>query len=976
VPITGKFLADFSSFLDAVNAAEVSLRSFETGASKVEKQLNKTADAFSGRKILSEAELAVRAVNDIGGATKLTESEQRKLNATLTEAIAKTRALGYEASADMLRLADATKQVDNQVSKLPTSLSSIKGALTGIAGAFGIAFSIGAVVNFGKKVFDSASQIHDLSEQLGISAEAVQGFKFAAEQSGSSLETVSRAITKMNEHLSQGDKSTVKALQDAGVNFQTIRNLKPEDAFLAIADAIQKIPDPMKQSELALQLFGKSGAELLPGIKEGFRGISDAADKMSDDTINSLEAAQDAWGKLADKVVIVTGTIIAETFRLTNQVTSSWKNFLIFADNVLEHGIGVAGAMADLQAEAAKIQATQAKAGDTAGGGSRAVTTTAEAVADTKAAEAARHHADAIRDLAAAYAGTKAINDAKDALAAVNLNLRRGIDIAQMTRDKQEAVNKTVGVALEVYRSLGREAPESLRKLYADTLNVAALGPKVEDLGNKWAHLGEQIKIEIPPDLVPSLVDAVGVTTRFGSEWGKVGEQIAVVVPKIQQAHDHTEDLTRALFELSQISGGAFGNLLADIGTFIDSIVRAKHAVDDIQHGLSDMRSESGNFLAGLAELSSGILGIASAAITAGKAIANLFDRNKGRDLVTAFAGEHGGFDALHNELLALDKGGEQLWINLTQGVGRNNPAEALAAIDAIKTALGAVTAPKSLSEQASDSGFKTIKELQEAAAEAQRLFEFMRDSGEYSAEAVQAAWERANAALIASGDQQAIAAQKAHDAIAALDSQIKSLTDSIANEAPEEVMGVVEAQTRAQIAALEEQRAAAQHAMEESSDAAAEAGHKAADAFSQSWTDAAAAAEEILGETGRRMLDQAAVSTGEAANDGARLIQDVLSAHEFVAKLRFEYEVPELGNLSVGVDVPGFAGGTKGQYLDFGAGTTVRLHGRERVMTEGEYSSDRGGGGGTAIINIDGRRFARIIVPHIPDVVQEYGLR
>src|SRR5678815_3947943 len=156
-----------------------------------------------------------------------------------------------------------------------------------------------------------------------------------------------------------------------------------------------------------------------------------------------------------------------------------------------------------------------------------------------------------------------------------------------------------------------------------------------------------------------------------------------------------------------------------------------------------------------------------------------------------------------------------------------------------------------------------------------------IRDS-EYSAEGVQAAWERANAALIASGDQQAVAAQKAHDAIAALDSQIKSLTDSIANEAPEEVMGVVEAQTRAQIAALEEQRAAAQHAMEESSDAAADAGHKAADAFSQSWTDAAAAAEEILGETGRRMLDQAAVSTGEAANDGARLIQDVLSAHEF----------------------------------------------------------------------------------------------
>ncbi len=34
---------------------------------------------------------------------------------------------------------------------------------------------------------------------------------------------------------------------------------------------------------------------------------------------------------------------------------------------------------------------------------------------------------------------------------------------------------------------------------------------------------------------------------------------------------------------------------------------------------------------------------------------------------------------------------------------------------------------------------------------------------------------------------------------------------------------------------------------------------------------------------------------------------------------------------------IPGFATGTYGQYLDFGAGTPVTLHGRERVMTEAE---------------------------------------
>ena len=39
--------------------------------------------------------------------------------------------------------------------------------------------------------------------------------------------------------------------------------------------------------------------------------------------------------------------------------------------------------------------------------------------------------------------------------------------------------------------------------------------------------------------------------------------------------------------------------------------------------------------------------------------------------------------------------------------------------------------------------------------------------------------------------------------------------------------------------------------------------------------------------------------------------------------------------------DLPGYAGGTRGRYLDFKGGTPVMLHGRERVMTEGEQGSD-----------------------------------
>jgi hypothetical protein len=146
------------------------------------------------------------------------------------------------------------------------------------------------------------------------------------------------------------------------------------------------------------------------------------------------------------------------------------------------------------------------------------------------------------------------------------------------------------------------------------------------------------------------------------------------------------------------------------------------------------------------------------------------FDRNKGRDLVKEFADKMGGFDGpggLHAKLLELGDEGERLWIRLTQGVGRNNPEQARAAIAAIEEA------------------FAKARDTAKASGEAQ-------------ATAVNQALETAKSA------------------VKALDDQIASLQQSIANEAPEEVMGVVEAQARARIAALEKERGAAQQHVEE----------------------------------------------------------------------------------------------------------------------------------------------------------------
>ena len=105
--ITATFKADFSSFATAVDKAQAQLRSFETGASKVEKSLSRMTDSFSGRRVIQDATLTAKAIEEIGGVSKLTESELKRVGSQAQEAMAKLKALGMEVPPGIQKIADA-----------------------------------------------------------------------------------------------------------------------------------------------------------------------------------------------------------------------------------------------------------------------------------------------------------------------------------------------------------------------------------------------------------------------------------------------------------------------------------------------------------------------------------------------------------------------------------------------------------------------------------------------------------------------------------------------------------------------------------------------------------------------------------------------------------------------------------------------------------------------------------------------------
>jgi hypothetical protein len=152
-------------------------------------------------------------------------------------------------------------------------------AIGGIGAAFA---SVGAgmlapIAAAAKLFADAGSQLHDLSVQTGLSVEQLSELKFAAEQSGASLDDVAVAI---------------KNMQRQGISASRLDE---------IAAGIAAIEDPTKPTEAALKIFGKSGAKLLPMLME--LGALRAQARASGLIISTEDAARaDALGDSMDRL--------------------------------------------------------------------------------------------------------------------------------------------------------------------------------------------------------------------------------------------------------------------------------------------------------------------------------------------------------------------------------------------------------------------------------------------------------------------------------------------------------------------------------------------------------------------------------------------------------------------------------------------------------------------------------------------------
>jgi hypothetical protein len=187
-------------------------------------------------------------------------------------------------------------------------------------GAVGLGTGVAALT---KNAINTADAMSKQSQSVGMAIETLSAYSYAAEMGGVENEKFVSSLAKFNrvtDDAFKGVGSGVDAYDALGISIlDSSGKLKTNaELFAEVADQFQRMPDGIEKTALATDLFGRSGADLIPvlnGGKESLAEMTAEAERLglviSEDTGKRAELFNDNLEKM-QKAVTGLGLRIAE----------------------------------------------------------------------------------------------------------------------------------------------------------------------------------------------------------------------------------------------------------------------------------------------------------------------------------------------------------------------------------------------------------------------------------------------------------------------------------------------------------------------------------------------------------------------------------------------------------------------------------------------------------------------------------------
>ncbi len=171
-----------------------------------------------------------------------------------------------------------TGSFETDTKRAEKALENFQRKAKAVGSAVGLAFvGAGAAIAASLKLsIDSFDQLSKASQKIGVSTEALSALQYAAKLSGVSFESLQTSLGKLSvqiENFKDGSKSAVDVFTKLKID---PRQFEQTEVLLGeIADRFSRLPDGAQKTALAIELFGKSGKDLIPLLNAGKNGIAD-----------------------------------------------------------------------------------------------------------------------------------------------------------------------------------------------------------------------------------------------------------------------------------------------------------------------------------------------------------------------------------------------------------------------------------------------------------------------------------------------------------------------------------------------------------------------------------------------------------------------------------------------------------------------------------------------------------------------------
>lgn len=261
--------------------------------------------------------------------------------------------------------ANFDKGLKNAQGGLSSFVRGVSQIATGVALERVLEGFVNSAVHSVKQAFLLGDEINKMSQKVGMSTEELSKLRYAAELSDVPVETLSKSVGKLSRTLVEATTNSTgpaaRAFAEMGIKIQDATGaIRPSADIMAdLAEKFAGYRDGAEKTALAISIFGRAGAELIPLLNMGRDGLSQASDEaeryglvISKKTAVAAENFNDnltRLGKMSEGVAITVASRLLPSFENLSSVmvksreqSTLWISVGDAIANVMNKIIGVA----------------------------------------------------------------------------------------------------------------------------------------------------------------------------------------------------------------------------------------------------------------------------------------------------------------------------------------------------------------------------------------------------------------------------------------------------------------------------------------------------------------------------------------------------------------------------------------------------------------------------------------------------------